>query len=157
MAAAAGSAATASSSAVSAAASSTAGASSVAAPASATVASSAADSFTAGTSAADSLTAGASAADFFSYEQRRRERVVAELDKALKYRQAAAVKISVRPEASYQMEGLPAGIHLKADELSIEFKDIQDLLSKLYELGQTIANDFERFRIAVQDKSQNSR
>ncbi len=48
------------------------------------------------------------------------------------------------------MEGLPAGVHLNSGELSIKFEAVEDLLSKLYELGQTIANDFERFKQAVE-------
>lgn len=86
----------------------------------------------------------------FHYELRRRHTVVEEIDKARKYAKAAAVKISVREEASFEMEGLPAGVHLKSGELSIQFEAVEDLLSKLYELGQTIANDFERFKQAVE-------
>ena len=52
------------------------------------------------------------------------------------------------------MEGLPAGVHLEASQLVIEFQDVQDLLSKLYELGQTIANDFEQFKKAVEERKQ---
>ena len=86
----------------------------------------------------------------FSYEQRRRQQVVTELEKALKLRQAAAVKISVRPEASYQMEGLPEAVHLRPGQLTVAFDRAEDLLSKLFELAQTAANDFERFRAVVE-------
>ncbi len=86
----------------------------------------------------------------FSYEQRRRQQVVTELEKTLKLRQAAAVKISVRPDASYQMEGLPEAVHLRPGQLTVEFERAEDLLSKLFELAQTAANDFERFRAVVE-------
>ena len=95
------------------------------------------------------------AGEEFSYQQKRRQRVVDELNKARKHLQAAVVKIPVRQQASDQMEGLPAGVHLEASQLAIEFQDVQDLLSKLYELGQTIANDFERFRKAVEGSTGN--
>ena len=90
------------------------------------------------------------AGDEFSYQQKRRQRVVDELNKARKYLKAAAVKISVREGASFEMEGLPAGVRLEGDQLLIQFESVPDLLSKLYELGQTIANDFERFKQAVE-------
>ncbi len=95
------------------------------------------------------------AGEEFSYQQKRRQRVVDELDKARKYLKAAAVKIPVRKEASFQMEGLPAGVRLEGDQLLIQFESVPDLLSKLYELGQTIANDFERFKKAVEDSTGN--
>ena len=90
------------------------------------------------------------AGEEFSYQQKRLQRVVDELEKTRKYLKTAAVKISVREGASFEMEGLPAGVHLKSGELAIEFEAVEDLLSKLYELGQTIANDFERFKQAVE-------
>ena len=85
----------------------------------------------------------------FHYELKRRQNVAEEIDKARKYAAAAGVKISVREEASLEIEGLPAGVDLKSGELSIEFETVDDLLSKLYELGQSIANDFERFKAMV--------
>ena len=88
----------------------------------------------------------------FHYELKRRQNVAEEIDKARKYVAAAGVKISVREGASFGIEGLPAGVDLKSGELSIEFKTVEDLLSKLYELGQTIANDFERFKAVVEDR-----
>ena len=44
------------------------------------------------------------------------------------------------------LEGLPATIQLKPGELKIEFVGAEDLFRQLYELGQAIANDYERFR-----------
>ena len=90
------------------------------------------------------------AGETLAYQQRRRERVVAALDKARRYRQAAAVKIPLRPGAPYRIEGLAQGIELRPRKLTVEFAGAEDLLSKLYELAQTVAQDFERFRAAVE-------
>ena len=76
--------------------------------------------------------------------------MVAALDKARRYRQAAAVKIPLRPGAPYRIEGLAQGIELRPRKLTVEFAGAEDLLSKLYELAQTVAQDFERFRAAVE-------
>jgi hypothetical protein len=45
-----------------------------------------------------------------------------------------------------RLEGLPATIQLKPGELKIEFAGAEDLFRQLYELGQAIGNDYERFR-----------
>ena len=90
------------------------------------------------------------AGEAFTHEQRRRERVVTELEKALKYRKAAAITIPESLEESYQIDGLAEGIELRPGKLTVEFDGAEDLLSKLFELAQTVANDFERFRAVVE-------
>ena len=90
------------------------------------------------------------AGEAFTYEQRRRQRLAAELERVRKHLQAAAVKIPLRPEASYEVEGLPEAVHLRSGQLTVEFAGAEDLLSKLFELAQTVSNDFERFRTAVE-------
>ena len=91
------------------------------------------------------------AGETLAYQQRRRQRVVAALDKARRYRQAAAVKIPLRPQAPYRVEGLAKGIELQPGRLMVEFAGAEELLSKLYELAQTVAHDFERFKAAVEE------
>jgi hypothetical protein len=49
------------------------------------------------------------------------------------------------------LKDLPAGIHLQAAELRIEFRGAEDLLRHLYELSQTIVNDYERFQVVVEN------
>ena len=89
----------------------------------------------------------------FRYEQRRR--LVAELESVRKYLQAAAVKIPLRPQARYQIATLPPDVDLQPGRLRVEFDGVEDLLSKLFELAHSAANDFERFRNAV-ESAQNS-
>ena len=48
----------------------------------------------------------------FEFETVRHERVVIQVDKPRKYRQATAVTIPLRPQATYGLEGLAAGIEL---------------------------------------------
>ena len=91
----------------------------------------------------------------FRYEQRRRRRLVAELETVRKYLQAAAVKIPLRPQARYQIATLPPDVDLQPGQLRVEFDGVEDLLSKLFELAQSAANDFVRFRNAV-ESAQNS-
>ena len=85
----------------------------------------------------------------FSYEQRRRRRLVAELESVRKYLRAAAVKIPLRPQARYQIATLPPDVDLQPGRLRVE-----DLLSKLFELAQSAANDFERFGAAVESTAE---
>ena len=91
----------------------------------------------------------------FRYEQRRRRRLVAELESVRKYLQAAAVKIPLRPQARYQIDPLPPDVDLQPGRLRVEFDGVEDLLSKLFELAHSAANDFVRFRNAV-ESAQNS-
>ena len=89
----------------------------------------------------------------FRYEQRRR--LVAELESVRKYLQAAAVKIPLRPQARYQIATLPPDVDLQPGRLRVEFDGVEALLAKLFELAHSAANDFERFRNAV-ESAQNS-
>ena len=79
----------------------------------------------------------------------RRRRLVAELESVRKYLRAAAVKIPLRPQARYQIATLPPDVDLQLGRLRVE-----DLLSKLFELAQSAANDFERFRAAVKSTAE---
>ena len=90
------------------------------------------------------------AGEDLAYQQRRRQRVVAALERARRYRQAAAVKIPLRPQAPYRVEGLATGIELRPGRLRVKFAGAEELLSKLYELAQTAAQDFDRFKAAVE-------
>ena len=87
----------------------------------------------------------------FRCEQQRHRRLAAELERVRKHLQAAAVKISVRPEASYEVEGLPEAVHLRSGQLTVEFDGAEDLLAKLFELAQAIADDYEQFRRLAED------
>ena len=48
------------------------------------------------------------------------------------------------------LKDLPAGIHLKAGELRIEFVGAEDLLRHLFELSQAIVNDYRGLQWAVE-------
>ena len=93
------------------------------------------------------------AGEAFTYEQQRRRRLAAELERVRKHLQAAAVKISVRPDASYEVEGLPEAVHLRPGQLTVEFDGAEDLLAKLFELAQTASNDFEEFKTVIEHRS----
>ena len=50
---------------------------------------------------------------------------------------------------------LPPDVDLQPGQLRVEFDGVEDLLSKLFELAHSAANDFVRFRNAV-ESAQNS-
>ena len=75
-----------------------------------------------------------------------RERLEILVEEALTLRDRHR-KFRVSPDArECRLEGLPATIHLTQGELKIEFAGAEDLFRQLYELGQAMGNDYERFR-----------
>lgn len=84
--------------------------------------------------------------DNFKWEQRRKVRLADELSILRKMLPGQHVTIKVpSPAPPESMAGLPAGVHLTAGELRIAFTTTQELLTRLYELGQAILNDYQRF------------
>ena len=62
--------------------------------------------------------------------------------------------ITLRPDIhERQLSGLTAGIQLAPGRLTITFDAPEELLQKLFELGQALANDYETFAAAVQLRS----
>jgi hypothetical protein len=60
------------------------------------------------------------------------------------------IDLSQTPKPSeITFRGLPAGIHLTAHQLAVDFKSATDLLEKLFALSQALANDFETFERAL--------
>lgn len=84
--------------------------------------------------------------DEFRWEQQRRRRVSESLTAARRYTQARQVRIPVTASPP----AWPAGVELQAGRLIIAFRDVPDLLAKLYGLAQAAAGDFESFQAAVQ-------
>ena len=79
-------------------------------------------------------------------ESRRRHRIGDALDQAHRQRAGATVRIHVQPEVfGARLTALPAGVEIGRRALKIEYANGQELLQKLFELGQAIANDFEQF------------
>jgi hypothetical protein len=85
----------------------------------------------------------------FALEQGRKQRLVDSLEKLNRHRAAAAVRIPVTAGGEHSVACLPAEICLQADSLRVEFNGAQDLLAKLYELAQAVADDFDGFRGVV--------
>ena len=68
------------------------------------------------------------------------------LGRMYRHRAAAAVNIRVPADAnSRRMRDLPSGIVLAPIRLTVKFHGSEQLLSKLYELSQAVANDFDVF------------
>ena len=90
----------------------------------------------------------------FQTERQRKERLDETLDDFRRIRTATRVKIPVPADVKEQkMAGLSPAIGLEPGHLHIAFSGTEDLLSKLYQLSQAAANDFDRFR-AVAEPSQ---
>jgi hypothetical protein len=86
----------------------------------------------------------------FQVEIRRKERLEHTVDQLRRNQAAAQVTIRVPPEVrSRKIAGLSAGVALEPGHLHIEFQGTEDLLSKLYELSQAAANEFEKFDAVV--------
>ena len=80
----------------------------------------------------------------FHYEERRRERVHEKLDEARRIVRAQRVRIPVNKPGPSGPK-LPQGVTLHGKEIRIGFETPEVLLSRLFELSQTIANDYEAF------------
>jgi hypothetical protein len=81
-----------------------------------------------------------------SWERKRRKRVGEAIARAQSDLAARQVPIRVPRETAFQtIAGLSSEISLRPGELRIEFRDAEDLLSKLFELAKAIGNDFEGF------------
>jgi len=77
-------------------------------------------------------------------------KLVAEIERTRKLLPGRQVKIVVPAEvAGQKLADLPAGVHLRPGELRIEFNGTEELLQRLFELSQAIANDYEQFREIV--------
>lgn len=95
----------------------------------------------------------ASAGPDYSFEVRRKERLVDSLAKFDRHRAADRVKIPVLalPPSDFPF---PADVHLTAGRLTIDFDTPENLLSKLFLLAQKMAEDFDGMWMSVQQKSQ---
>jgi hypothetical protein len=86
----------------------------------------------------------------FQWEIARRTRVGSVLDQVRKHSAAARVKLT--PAVAVTERVLPAlspQIDLTPGHLHIHFSDAQDLASKLFELSQVMADDWEAFSAAA--------
>lgn len=88
--------------------------------------------------------------DSVRIEQSRHERVSRHLERYRKEQRARRIRIPVAPQtASAHIASLPPGVTLYPGTLHIQFTSAQDLLSKLFTLGQAIANDYPSFEQAI--------
>ncbi len=82
----------------------------------------------------------------FKMEWQRKERLAERLEALRRLQAGARVAIPVEAEAlSRRLRDLPAGVSLSRGALHIQFESPEELLSKLFELAQAIANDYEAF------------
>jgi hypothetical protein len=83
----------------------------------------------------------------FQWEQRRRERIAAVYEQVKREHPARQVQIPVTREAlTRSVTSLPSGVELSPGELRIRFASFEEFLTKLFELGQAVQNDFENFQ-----------
>jgi len=82
----------------------------------------------------------------YQAEHERKQRLSVALDGLSRHRTAARVQISVSADVhGRRIHELPSDVELGAGHLMVQFTGAEDLLTKLYELAQTIANDYELF------------
>lgn len=90
------------------------------------------------------------AADDCRLELKRRQRLIDLLAATRKELSARRVSIrTTRPEEDLSVTRLPAYIRLTPGRLQIEFESSEQLLARLFELAQTVANDFDGFTEAL--------
>jgi hypothetical protein len=86
-----------------------------------------------------------------SFERDRRTRLVGQLTEARPMASGRHVRIHTSADVRDRvLKDLPAGIHLEPGELRIEFEGVEELLQRLYALGQVMANDYEGFMESVE-------
>jgi hypothetical protein len=91
-------------------------------------------------------------------EERRKERLAADLAKARRLAPARKVRIATAADVEYRtVATLPSAISLRPGELRIEFHGAEDLLAQLYELSQAAGNDFAAFQAACEETEKTSK
>lgn len=86
------------------------------------------------------------AGDEFHYEERRRARVHEKLDEARRIVRAQKVRIQAAPSSTKPAgPPLPQGVSLHPGEIRIAFDSPETLLTRLFELSQSIAHDYDEF------------
>jgi hypothetical protein len=99
---------------------------------------------------AQNLQALADTPEFHEVEHQKR-RLSSTLDQAWQNRTAHTFRIPVSPSSRDRVVAdLPPGITLIPGRLMVEFTGVEDLMSKLYEVAQAAANDFDAFSAATQ-------
>jgi hypothetical protein len=81
--------------------------------------------------------------DRFQGEIARRARLLEGLDHTR--RQLAAGRVRIPVETRAGVENLPAGLEFRPGQLLIQFDDAQDLAAKLFQIAQSMQNDWEAF------------
>jgi hypothetical protein len=82
----------------------------------------------------------------FQWEHQRRQRIAQFYKQVAREHPARQVHIPVTREAlGRTLSSLPADIRFLPGELRIRFSSFEDLLTKLFELGQAVQNDFSTF------------
>jgi hypothetical protein len=85
------------------------------------------------------------------YERRRLARVSRVIEDLRQEVHARRVPIEVGTRPGDMLFGsLPAAVRLEPGRLEIRFTSPQELLARLYELSQAIANDYEQFEQALE-------
>jgi hypothetical protein len=85
-------------------------------------------------------------------ERHRKQRLTEELDKTNRFRSAAHIRIPVAADVhSLTLPKLPDAVQLSPGRLNIQFDGVEQLLTRLYELSQVAANDFDKFRLAAEE------
>ena len=67
-----------------------------------------------------------------------------------------SIPVPTKRFSEMTLAGLPDGVHLAPDQLTIHFQSATDLLEKLFALSQALANDFEALETALAGGSDGS-
>ena len=89
------------------------------------------------------------------YEVARRRKVAHVLEQLRKTRLEQPQLLVEAPSAviNQRLEDLPAGIHIAAGKITLEFEQPQQALEKLLALAMAISNDYERFERSAANRN----
>lgn len=81
--------------------------------------------------------------------QARKNRVLEFLGEARQALQVPVLTLPTKKLSEITLDGLPDGIHLQPEQLTIQFKGATDLLEKLFALSQALVNDLDSLEAAL--------
>jgi hypothetical protein len=93
------------------------------------------------------------AGDRVQYELRRKERLTDKINEARKLIRRNRLQVSIEPrQEGVVFASLPSSVQLQPGELSIVYRDLEELLTNLALLGRAMENDFDELMRKVTPK-----
>jgi hypothetical protein len=82
----------------------------------------------------------------YAAEVRRRQKVLEKLTA----RRGSEIRIRVSREDVFR-KTMPAGVSFSSNQMTVDFRDFEELLTRLYQVSSAMANDFESIKAFVEE------